>query len=122
MEEKVYIDCDAGVDDALALILAFHSPELEGAGDHRGPWQRLPGQSNDQHCQDSDLLRPPRQPWIARGADRPITGSPVHAESYHGEDGLGGAQIQADEAGGWGKAFLSGSRMSSSPSWPARIP
>jgi len=26
---KVMIDCDVGVDDALALILAFHSPELD---------------------------------------------------------------------------------------------
>ncbi|MDP2968380.1 MAG: nucleoside hydrolase, partial [Deltaproteobacteria bacterium] len=29
MTKKVVIDCDVGVDDALALILAFHSPELE---------------------------------------------------------------------------------------------
>ena len=29
MAKKVIIDCDVGVDDALALILAFHSPELE---------------------------------------------------------------------------------------------
>ena len=28
-KKKVIIDCDVGVDDALALILAFHSPELE---------------------------------------------------------------------------------------------
>ena len=28
MARKVIIDCDVGVDDALALILAFHSPEL----------------------------------------------------------------------------------------------
>jgi inosine-uridine nucleoside N-ribohydrolase len=27
--KKVMIDCDAGVDDALALILAFHSGELD---------------------------------------------------------------------------------------------
>jgi len=29
MKQKVIIDCDPGVDDALALILAFHSAELE---------------------------------------------------------------------------------------------
>ena len=28
MEKKIIIDCDVGVDDALSLILAFHSPEL----------------------------------------------------------------------------------------------
>ena len=27
--KKVLIDCDVGVDDALALILAFHSLELD---------------------------------------------------------------------------------------------
>ena len=35
MGTKVIIDCDVGVDDALALILAFHSPELGGESDHR---------------------------------------------------------------------------------------
>ena len=27
--DRVMIDCDVGVDDALALILAFRSPELD---------------------------------------------------------------------------------------------
>jgi len=38
MNKKVIIDCDVGVDDALALILAFRSPELEVLGS-RGPWK-----------------------------------------------------------------------------------
>ena len=29
MTKKVLMDCDVGVDDAFALILAFHSRELE---------------------------------------------------------------------------------------------
>ncbi len=29
MTKQVIIDCDVGVDDALALVLAFHSPELK---------------------------------------------------------------------------------------------
>jgi purine nucleosidase len=44
MKKKVIIDCDAGVDDALALILAFHSPELEVLGSRECmgtfPWTR----------------------------------------------------------------------------------
>ncbi|MGL5086372.1 MAG: nucleoside hydrolase, partial [Clostridium sp.] len=32
MKRKVIIDCDPGIDDALALILALNSPELEILG------------------------------------------------------------------------------------------
>ncbi|NWF57623.1 MAG: nucleoside hydrolase, partial [Syntrophaceae bacterium] len=53
------------------------------------------------------LLRPSRRTWIAAGADRPLQGEPVHAESFHGEDGLGGVEIQAEEEE-WSE-FFSGS-------------
>ena len=31
-KRKVIIDCDPGIDDALAIMLAVHSPELEVLG------------------------------------------------------------------------------------------
>ena len=105
MEEKVIIDCDVGVDDALALILAFHSPELKvlGVTGVHGNVALDKVMKNIEKV--LTLLRPPRRTWIAPGADRPLQGKTVHAESFHGEGGLGGVNIQADEEGDWWEVF-----------------
>ncbi len=99
MKKKVIIDCDVGVDDALALILAFGSPELEvlGVTGVNGNVSLPKVMKNIEKV--LTLIRPSNRPWVARGADRPLRGGPAHAESLHGEDGLGGVQIQAEEAG-----------------------
>ena len=39
-KKKVIIDCDPGIDDSLALMLALASPELEGAGHYDGLRER----------------------------------------------------------------------------------
>ena len=105
MKKKVIIDCDVGVDDALALILAFHSPELEVMG-VTGVHGNV---SLDKVMKNIEkvltLLRPSPRPSIARGAQRPLQGKPVHAESFHGEDGLGGAKIPVDEEEEWWEVF-----------------
>ncbi len=105
MKKKVIIDCDAGVDDALALILAFHSPELEVLG-ITGVHGNV---SLDKVMRNIGkvltLLRPSRRTWIAAGADRPLQGKTVHAEFFHGEDGLGGANLRADEEKEWAEIF-----------------
>ncbi len=93
MSHKVVIDCDVGVDDALALILAFHSPELEV--------EAVTGVSGNvsldlvfQNIQKVlSLIEPCPKPMIARGADRPLKGEPVYAHSFHGDSGLGKARI-----------------------------
>jgi purine nucleosidase len=105
MKKKVIIDCDVGVDDALALILAFHSPELDLLG-VTGVHGNV---SLDKVMKNIEkvltLLKPSSRPWIARGAQRPLQGKPVHAESFHGEDGLGGARIRTDEGEEWWEVF-----------------
>jgi purine nucleosidase len=105
MKKKVIIDCDVGVDDALALILAFGSPELEvlGIAGVNGNVSLPKVMKNIEKV--LTLIRPSNRPWVARGADRPLQGDPAHAESLHGEDGLGGAQIQPGEAGRYWQAF-----------------
>jgi purine nucleosidase len=93
MGTKVIIDCDAGVDDALALILAFHSPELEVKA-ITGVSGNVPLDLVFNNIQKVlSLIQPHPKPLIARGADRPLKGEPVYAHSFHGEDGLGGARI-----------------------------
>jgi purine nucleosidase/pyrimidine-specific ribonucleoside hydrolase len=93
MVKKVMIDCDVGVDDALALILAFHSPELDVKA-VTGVNGNVPLEQVFENIQRVlSLIQPKSKPLIARGADRPLKGKTVYAHSVHGKDGLGGAKI-----------------------------
>jgi purine nucleosidase len=103
--KKIIVDCDVGVDDALALILAFHSPELEVLAITGVNGNVSLGKVMKNIEKVLFLLKPSGRPIIARGAENPLKGSPVHAESFHGEDGLGGVNIQPGEEEEWWKVF-----------------
>lgn len=91
--KKVMIDCDVGVDDALALILAFHSPELDVKA-VTGVNGNVPLEHVFENIQKVlSLIQPGNKPLIAKGADHPLKGKPIYAHSVHGKDGLGGAKI-----------------------------
>lgn len=91
--KKVMIDCDVGVDDALALILAFHSPELDVKA-VTGVNGNVPLEQVFENIKKVlSLIQPESMPLIAKGADRPLKGKPIYAHSVHGQDGLGGAKI-----------------------------
>jgi purine nucleosidase/pyrimidine-specific ribonucleoside hydrolase len=82
-----------GVDDALALILAFQTPELEIKA-ITGVSGNVPLDMVYRNIKRVlSLVQPEDRPYIARGADHPLTGKPVHAYGAHGSDGLGGASI-----------------------------
>jgi purine nucleosidase len=93
MVKKVMIDCDVGVDDALALILAFHSPELDVKA-VTGVNGNVPLDQVFENIQKVlSLIQPQNKPLIAKGADQPLKGRTIYAHSVHGKDGLGGAKI-----------------------------
>jgi purine nucleosidase len=93
MVKKVMIDCDVGVDDALALILAFHSPELDVKA-VTGVNGNVPLDQVFENIQKVlSLIQPQNKPLIAKGADQPLKGKTIYAHSVHGKDGLGGAKI-----------------------------
>ena len=95
--KRVIIDCDVGVDDALALILAFHSSELEVKA-VTGVNGNVPLDQVFENIQKVlYLIHPQHKPLIAKGADRPLKGKSVYAHSVHGKDGLGGAKIDRKE-------------------------
>jgi purine nucleosidase len=99
--KKVLIDCDVGVDDALALILAFHSDELEVKA-VTGVNGNVPLEQVFENIQKVlSLIRPQHKPLIAKGADQPLRGKPIHAHSVHGKDGLGGAKIDIRKGEEW---------------------
>jgi purine nucleosidase len=101
MAKKVVIDCDVGVDDAFALILAFHSSELEVKA-ITGVNGNVPlHQVFENIKRVLSLIQPPEKPLIARGAAQPLKGKSLYAHSVHGNDGLGGAKIQREEGEEW---------------------
>jgi purine nucleosidase len=99
--KKVIMDCDVGVDDALALILAFHSPELDVKA-VTGVNGNVPLEQVFKNIQKVlSLIQPKNKPLIAKGADRPLKGKTIYAHSVHGQDGLGGARINREEGKEW---------------------
>jgi purine nucleosidase len=84
---KVWIDTDPGIDDALALILAVRSPELEvlGVSAVHGNIQVELGAANA--LKVLDLVGSTVRVW--KGADRNLIGELRTAPFIHGADGLG---------------------------------
>ena len=85
------IDCDPGTDDALALLLAFASPELDlraitVVGGNLGLDRTLPNA-----CAVAGLA--PQPPPVHPGADRPLLGAFTPEPRVHGADGLGGVML-----------------------------
>ena len=103
--KKVIIDCDVGVDDALALILAFHSPELEVKAVTGVNGNVSLDQVFENIKKVLYLIHPQQKPLIAKGADRPLKGSSVYAHSVHGKDGLGGAKIERKGGEEWWEIY-----------------
>uniref|UniRef100_A0A7V4G7N9 CYTH domain-containing protein n=1 Tax=Desulfobacca acetoxidans TaxID=60893 RepID=A0A7V4G7N9_9BACT len=105
-KKLVIIDTDCGVDDALALILALKSPELEV--------KAITTVSGNVH-QDLvirnvfrvlDQINPQPPPVVACGAAAPLRRPFRDAASVHGNDGLGDAcngsiDIQLDDRPAW---------------------
>lgn len=105
MVKKVIIDCDVGVDDALALILAFHSPELEVEA-VTGVNGNVPIEMVFTNIQKVlSLIKPKKKPLIAKGADKPLKGQALYAHSVHGKSGLGEAKIELEEGEECWKSF-----------------
>lgn len=84
---KVWIDTDPGIDDALALILAVRSPELEllGVSAVHGNIDVEQGAANA--LKILDLAQSSAPVW--QGADRNLIGDLRTAPFIHGKDGLG---------------------------------
>ncbi|MCX6133648.1 MAG: nucleoside hydrolase [Ignavibacteriales bacterium] len=90
MPKPILIDTDTGVDDALALILAFRSPELSVKA-----ITTVAGNIEVHKCTSNvhrvlDLLHTKDRPIVAQGAKHPLRRPLVIASEVHGSDGLGG--------------------------------
>lgn len=86
---RVIIDTDPGIDDALALILAFRSPELKVEAITTVCGNVPLDDATRNALQVLEVLNLPEPPPVARGAAKPLVREPLPARHVHGEDGLG---------------------------------
>lgn len=91
MAVPIILDCDTGTDDAVAILLALASPELDirgitVAGGNVGLDRTLANTLALVRLAGSSVP-------VYRGADRPLLGSFVNEPRVHGVDGLGGITL-----------------------------
>ena len=86
---KVILDTDPGVDDALALLLAFASPELQVVGVTTVCGNVPVGQATKNLFRLLNVVQPPPGLLVGQGAARPLEEDLVTAVQVHGSDGLG---------------------------------
>jgi len=89
MPEYVIIDTDPGIDDALALLLALQSPELEVSAITTVSGNVPVDMATRNAFTVLSLLPSDRRPPVATGSSKPLRKAPVFARSVHGDDGLG---------------------------------
>lgn len=93
------IDCDPGVDDAIALLLAFACPEaLDVLAVTTVGGNVDASQTARNACIVRQLAAREDVPVFA-GAEAPLAREPVAASHFHGPTGLGDLQVFAPEKG-----------------------
>jgi inosine-uridine nucleoside N-ribohydrolase len=89
---RIVIDTDPGVDDALAIMLAFSSPELKVEAVTTVPGNVNQDKAHGNALKLLEFLGVEDTP-IARGAEQPLLRKMRDAEDIHGESGLGDAVL-----------------------------
>lgn len=87
-KRKVIIDCDPGIDDSLAILLALNSPELDVLGITTCSGNvpaKLGAKNAIKALQMCDGLHVP----VYCGEEVPLVRELVTAQDTHGEDGIG---------------------------------
>ena len=85
---RILIDTDPGIDDAVAILLALASPELEVAG-VVAVAGNMPIAITEANARAICELAGRRDIAVHAGCGRPITRPPITAEHFHGVSGLG---------------------------------
>ena len=83
---------DGGIDDALALILALRSPELDVAGITAVSGNVPVEQAATNALRVVELLDR-KDVWVAMGLANPLVRDPIRATDFHGKDGLGDSNL-----------------------------
>lgn len=94
---KIIIDCDPGVDDAVALLLALASPELELVGVTTVAGN-LPLAKVHQNAKQILALASRQDVPVAKGSNRPLMSHAGSINDVHGDNGVGGVVLPASNA------------------------
>ena len=92
MRTKIILDCDPGHDDAIALLLALASPELELLGVTTVAGNQTLEKTTANAIRVLEHVGREDVP-VAAGADRPLVREPRVAANVHGETGLDGPDL-----------------------------
>jgi inosine-uridine nucleoside N-ribohydrolase len=95
MAEAILLDCDPGHDDAIALLLALASRELELVGVTTVAGNQTLAKTTANAIRVLEFAG--RDIPVAAGADRPLVREQFIAEYVHGETGLDGPDLPAPE-------------------------
>lgn len=91
MPKQVLIDCDPGIDDALALAFAHGSPELDVVGVTTVAGNVDLARTTDNALRLTGFFG--MDVPVAAGAGRPLLRERMQAGDVHGDNGLGGVQL-----------------------------
>jgi inosine-uridine nucleoside N-ribohydrolase len=90
--KRVLIDCDPGMDDAVALLLALASPELRIEGITAATGNLTSDRTSVNIRKVLDLAGAPEIP-VAEGPVKPLAREFPRDPFSHGDDGLGGTSL-----------------------------
>ena len=88
----IVLDCDPGHDDAIAILLALASPEVELRGIVTVAGNQTVDKTTRNALKVLELAGRPDIP-VVRGADRPLLRTLRTAPNVHGESGLDGPDL-----------------------------
>ena len=92
MSTPILLDCDPGHDDAIALLLALASPEVELLGVTTVAGNQTLEKTTANAIRVLEFVDRGDVP-VAAGADRPLVRDPFVAAYVHGESGLDGPAL-----------------------------
>lgn len=92
VKHKIILDCDPGHDDAIAILLAAHHPEIELLAITTVAGNQSVAKTTRNALKVCSLANVRTIP-IAMGMDRPLLRPARHAADIHGESGLDGPYV-----------------------------
>ena len=96
LPHPVLIDTDPGIDDALALFLAWGTPALRVEAITTVAGNVGVDLATANVARLLAAAGPTHRPRVAQGAAAPLRGSLTTAAHVHGDDGIGQARLPAD--------------------------
>jgi inosine-uridine nucleoside N-ribohydrolase len=90
--QKIFLDCDPGIDDAFAIVFACGHPGLDLCGVSTAAGNVGLARTTANALSVLEFAGHPQVP-VAAGSPRPLLRPPIEARNVHGESGLGAARL-----------------------------